>query len=147
MSHPDPSRPVRRGLSSPAQIRKAAEAAFRIEWPRLVAGLTRMTGDIDTAEDLAQDAMVAAVEQWPRDGVPVNPGGWLMLTAKHRAIDRLRRDATLARKLPELAAGNGGGGEPPCRRAWIRTWPSRTICCAWSSSPATRSCRRPPGWR
>jgi RNA polymerase sigma factor (sigma-70 family) len=100
MSRPDPSRPV--------------EAAFRIEWPRLVAGLTRITGDIDTAEDLAQDAMVAAMEQWPRDGVPVNPGGWLMLTAKHRAIDRLRRDATFARKLPELGRELAAwDGEPP----------------------------------
>jgi RNA polymerase sigma factor (sigma-70 family) len=61
-----------------------------------------MLGDIDSAEDLAQDALLAALEQWPRDGVPPNPGGWLMLTAKHRAIDRHRRDATFARKLSIL---------------------------------------------
>ena len=79
--------------------RTAAEAAWRIEWPRLVAGLTRMLGDIDAAEDLAQDALLAALEQWPRDGVPPNPGGWLMLTAKHQAIDRRRRDAVFRRKL------------------------------------------------
>ncbi|MFF2557924.1 RNA polymerase sigma factor [Nocardia sp. NPDC058058] len=78
------------------------EAAWRIEWPRLVAGLTRIAGDMGTAEELAQDALVAALEQWPRDGVPPNPGGWLMLTAKHRAIDRIRRDATFARKLELL---------------------------------------------
>ena len=61
-----------------------------------------MVGDIDEAEDLAQDALLAALEQWSRDGVPPNPGGWLMLTAKHRAIDRHRRDATFARKLSVL---------------------------------------------
>ncbi|MRH87241.1 RNA polymerase subunit sigma-24 [Nocardia sp. SYP-A9097] len=84
------------------QARQAVEAAWRIEWPRLVAGLTRVAGDIGTAEELAQDALVAALEQWPRDGVPPNPGGWLMLTAKHRAIDRIRRDANFARKLELL---------------------------------------------
>jgi RNA polymerase sigma factor (sigma-70 family) len=88
---------------SPArQAIRAVEAAWRIEWPQLVAGLTRLVGDIDTAEDLAQDAHVAALRQWPRDGVPSNPGGWLMLTAQRRAIDQIRRDATLARKLPML---------------------------------------------
>ncbi len=61
-----------------------------------------MVGDIDAAEDLAQDALLAALEQWPRDGVPPNPGGWLMLTAKHRAVDRHRRDATFRRKLAVL---------------------------------------------
>ncbi|WP_328399902.1 RNA polymerase sigma factor [Nocardia sp. NBC_00403] len=78
---------------------RAVEAVWRMEWPRLVAGLTRIVGDINTAEELAQDALVAALEQWPRDGVPPNPGGWLMLTAKHRAIDLVRRNQTFARKL------------------------------------------------
>ncbi|MFJ4653106.1 RNA polymerase sigma factor [Nocardia sp. NPDC088792] len=88
---------------SPAQqAREAVEAAWRVEWPRLVAGLTRVAGDISTAEELAQDALVAALEQWPRDGIPPNPGAWLMLTAKHRAVDRFRRDATFARKLTLL---------------------------------------------
>jgi predicted RNA polymerase sigma factor len=81
---------------------RAVEAAWRIEWPQLVAGLTRLVGDIDTAEDLAQDAHLAALRQWPRDGVPSNPGGWLMVTAQRRAIDRIRRDARLARKLTLL---------------------------------------------
>ncbi|MFI6365301.1 RNA polymerase sigma factor [Nocardia sp. NPDC050630] len=84
---------------SPEQIRDSVETVWRMEWPRLVAGLTRIVGDIDTAEELAQDALVAALEQWPRDGVPPNPGGWLMLTAKHQAIDRVRRNQNLARKL------------------------------------------------
>jgi RNA polymerase sigma factor (sigma-70 family) len=91
-------------LSPTLRSRKAVEAAWRIEWPRLVAGLTRIAGDIDAAEDLAQDALVAALQQWPRDGVPPNPGGWLMLTAKHRALDRLRRDATFLRKLSVLGS-------------------------------------------
>ncbi|MGW4845053.1 RNA polymerase sigma factor [Nocardia brasiliensis] len=87
---------------SPEQARRAVETVWRMEWPRLVAGLIRVVGDIDAAEELAQDALVAALEQWPRDGVPPNPGGWLMLTAKHRAIDRIRRDQTFARKLALL---------------------------------------------
>lgn len=87
---------------SAEQARRAVETVWRMEWPRLVAGLTRVVGDIDAAEELAQDALVAALEQWPRDGVPPNPGGWLMLTAKHRAIDRVRRNQTFARKLAEL---------------------------------------------
>ncbi|WP_330254524.1 RNA polymerase sigma factor [Nocardia sp. NBC_00565] len=84
---------------SPEQTREAVETVWRMEWPRLVAGLTRIVGDIDAAEELAQDALVAALEQWPRDGVPPNPGGWLMLTAKHRAIDLVRRNQNLTRKL------------------------------------------------
>jgi RNA polymerase sigma factor (sigma-70 family) len=93
---------IGRELSPSERGRRAVEAAWRIEWPRLVAGLTRMLGDIDAAEDLAQDALLAALEQWPSDGVPPNPGAWLMLTAKHRAIDRRRRDATSRRKLSVL---------------------------------------------
>ncbi|MGF6883409.1 RNA polymerase sigma factor (sigma-70 family) [Nocardia sp. GAS34] len=90
------------GAAGEGVARRAVEASWRIEWPRLVAGLTRVTGDIAAAEELAQDAYVAALEQWPRDGVPPNPGGWLMLTAKHRAVDRIRRDAVFAGKLALL---------------------------------------------
>jgi RNA polymerase sigma factor (sigma-70 family) len=73
-----------------------------------------VVGGIDAAEDLAQDALLAALEQWPRDGVPPNPGGWLMLTAKHRAVDRLRRDATFSRKLSTLGSELGiEDAEPP----------------------------------
>ncbi|MDQ1681584.1 MAG: hypothetical protein QOH99_125, partial [Frankiaceae bacterium] len=75
---------------------------WRIESARLIAGLARIVRDIGVAEELAQDALVAALEQWPEAGVPHNPGAWLMTTAKHRAIDRIRRDQTLARKLAEL---------------------------------------------
>ncbi|WP_110208709.1 RNA polymerase sigma factor [Nocardioides daejeonensis] len=75
---------------------------WRAEAPRLVGALTRLTGDLGVAEELAQDAMVAALEQWTRDGVPANPAAWLMTTARRRAVDRIRRDATLRRKTAEL---------------------------------------------
>jgi RNA polymerase sigma factor (sigma-70 family) len=82
--------------------RRAIDAVWRIESARLIAGLARIVGDVGIAEDLAQDALVAALEQWPRSGVPDNPGAWLMTTAKNRAIDRLRRGAMAARKEEEL---------------------------------------------
>lgn len=80
----------------------AIDAVWRIESPRLIAGLARIVRDIGIAEDLAQDALVAALEQWPESGVPDNPGAWLMATAKHRAIDHFRRHARLERKHEEL---------------------------------------------
>src|SRR5438093_508414 len=85
-----------------ADAHRAIDAVWRIESPRLIAGLTRIVRDVGLAEELAQDALVAAVEQWPESGVPDNPGAWLMATAKHRAIDRLRRDARLERKREEI---------------------------------------------
>jgi RNA polymerase sigma factor (sigma-70 family) len=81
---------------------RAIDAVWRIESPRLIAGLTRIVRDVGLAEDLAQDALVAALEQWPESGVPDKPGAWLMATAKHRAIDRLRRNERLERKQEEL---------------------------------------------
>src|SRR5437660_15203 len=83
---------------------QAIEAVWRIESPRLIAGLTRIVRDVGVAADLAQDALVAALEQWPESGVPENPGAWLMATAKHRAIDGLRRGKMLERKHEELGA-------------------------------------------
>jgi len=82
--------------------RRAVEAAWRIESARVIAGLARMVHDVGLAEELAQDAFVIALEQWPRSGVPDNPGAWLMATAKHRAIDLLRRRTRYQRKLQEL---------------------------------------------
>src|SRR3954454_20556833 len=78
------------------------DAVWRIESPRLIAGLTRLTRDVGLAEELAQDALVAALEQWPAQGVPDNPGAWLMATAKHRAIDRIRRSEMQKRKHEEI---------------------------------------------
>src|ERR687887_2940330 len=84
------------------QAAEAIDAVWRIESARLIAGLARIVGDIGVAEDLAQDALVAALEQWPAAGVPHNPGAWLMATAKHRAIDHLRRERMLSRKHEAL---------------------------------------------
>jgi RNA polymerase sigma-70 factor (ECF subfamily) len=83
-------------------IHRTVDAVWRIEAPRLIAGLMRIVRDIALAEDLAHDALVAALEQWPESGVPENPGAWLMATAKHRAIDHFRRNTRLARKHEEL---------------------------------------------
>jgi RNA polymerase sigma-70 factor (ECF subfamily) len=84
------------------ETRRAIEAVWRIESARLIAGLARIVRDVGVAEDLAQDALVAALQQWPESGVPDNPGAWLMATAKHRAIDLLRRRERLERKHAEL---------------------------------------------
>jgi RNA polymerase sigma factor (sigma-70 family) len=81
---------------------RTIDAVWRIESARLIAGLARMVGDVGLAEDLAQDALVAALERWPETGVPANPGAWLMATAKHRAIDALRRRTMLERKHEQL---------------------------------------------
>jgi len=82
---------------------RAIDAVWRIESPKLIAGLARIVRDVGVAEDLAQDALVAALERWPQTGIPNNPGAWLMATAKHRAIDLLRRGTMLERKHEELA--------------------------------------------
>jgi RNA polymerase sigma-70 factor, ECF subfamily len=81
---------------------RAIDAVWKIESPRLIAGLARIVRDVGVAEDLAQDALVAALEQWPKSGVPDKPGAWLMATAKHRAIDYFRRNARVERKHEEL---------------------------------------------
>ena len=89
---------------TPADPHATIEAIWRVEAPKIVGGLARLVRDLATAEDLAHDALVAALEQWPSSGVPDRPGAWLMATAKHRAIDRIRRNATLARKLEAMGA-------------------------------------------
>src|SRR5262245_50677046 len=83
-------------------IHGTIDAIWRIESARVIAGLARIVRDVGLAEDLAQDALVAALEQWPASGIPDNPGAWLMATAKHRAIDHLRRGQLLDRKHAEL---------------------------------------------
>jgi RNA polymerase sigma factor (sigma-70 family) len=85
-----------------SETHRAIDAVWRIESPRLIAGLTRMVRDVGLAEDLAHDALVAALERWPESGVPDNPGAWLMAAAKHRAIDVLRRSSLLERKHEEI---------------------------------------------
>ena len=87
----------------PNKAAEAIDAVWRIESARLIAGLARLVGDVGIAEDLAQDALVVALEQWPKTGVPDNPGAWLMATAKHRAIDLLRRRKMQDRKHEHVA--------------------------------------------
>src|SRR6266545_2177541 len=85
-----------------SDVKRTVEAVWRIESARLIAGTARLVRDVGLAEDLAQEALVAALEQWPESGVPRNPGAWLMATAKHRAIDLFRRTRLLERKHQEL---------------------------------------------
>jgi RNA polymerase sigma factor (sigma-70 family) len=97
-----------------ADTHRAIDAVWRIESPKLIAGLARIVRDVGVAEDLAQDALVVALKQWPESGVPDNPGAWLMATAKHRAIDHVRRRQMLERKHEEIgreleAQQNGSG--------------------------------------
>ena len=121
---------------------RAIDAVWRIESARLIAGLARMVRDVGLAEELAQDALVAALEQWPESGVPDNPGAWLMATAKHRAIDRLRRGKLLERKHEELGHELEAQRERRRRTSTPRsTTTSATTCCAWCSPPAIRCCR------
>jgi RNA polymerase sigma factor (sigma-70 family) len=98
-----------------ADSHRAIEAVFRIEQAKLIAGLARMLRDVGLAEELAQDALVSALEQWPRSGIPDKPGAWLMTAAKNRAIDRLRRARLIERKHQELGHDleTTGEGEAP----------------------------------
>ncbi len=91
---------------------RTIDAVWRIESPRLIAGLARIVRDVGVAEDLAHDALVAALEQWPATGVPQNPGAWLMATAKHRAIDHLRRAKRLDRKYEQIGREREAEVEP-----------------------------------
>jgi RNA polymerase sigma factor (sigma-70 family) len=84
------------------EAHRAVDAVWRLESARIIAGLARIAGDVGLAEDLAQDALVAALRQWPESGIPPNPGAWLMATAKHQAVDRLRRDQRLQRNVDLL---------------------------------------------
>jgi RNA polymerase sigma factor (sigma-70 family) len=96
-----------------ARAQAAIETVIRLESARLIAGLARYTGDIGLAEDLAQDAVVAALEQWPAEGVPRNPGAWLMTVAKRRAIDFFRRNADLEKKYAQIGRAIEGEAVTP----------------------------------
>ena len=128
-------------------VTRTIEAVWRIESARLIAGIVRLVRDVALAEDLAQEALLAALEQWPESGVPDNPGAWLMAIAKRRGIDRLRRAEVDQRKTEEfrrdaeLARG---------RTTTLRPRPttrSTTTCCSSSSPPATRCSRPTREWR
>jgi RNA polymerase sigma factor (sigma-70 family) len=96
---------------SAADVRRTIDAIWRIESARLIAGLARMVRDVGQAEELAQEALVAALERWPETGVPDNPGAWLMATAKHRAIDEMRRGRLLQRKHQEIGKDQEADGD------------------------------------
>ena len=115
-------------------IHRTIDAVWRIESAKLIGALARMMRDISVAEDLAQDALVAALEQWPQSGVPDNPGAWLMATAKRRAIDQFRRNQMLDRKHQQLGyelESNQSAESPTSRHPLRRTL--ATTYCAWSS--------------
>ncbi|AKZ57598.1 hypothetical protein SAM23877_4553 [Streptomyces ambofaciens ATCC 23877] len=99
------------------QPTEALETVFRLESPRVIAGVARLVRDVGIAEELTQDALVAALEQWPRDGVPDNPGAWLMATARRRAVDLIRRRETYARKLAEVGRELPAAAPPPAEPA------------------------------
>jgi RNA polymerase sigma factor (sigma-70 family) len=103
----DPS--VQRATPS---VHRAIEAVWRIESGRIIAGLARLVGDVGQAEELAQDALVIALQQWPGQGIPENPGSWLMATAKHRAIDLIRRRVRYERKIAEIGRDLDEASEP-----------------------------------
>ncbi|KIF04317.1 RNA polymerase subunit sigma-24 [Streptomyces sp. RSD-27] len=92
---------------------RAVETVFRMESPRIIAGVARIVRDVGIAEELAQDALVAALEQWPASGIPDRPGAWLMATARHRAVDLVRRKETYARKLAEVGRALEDVPPPP----------------------------------
>src|SRR3954467_5490900 len=94
--------PPARTASATADLHRVVDAVWRMESAKLIAALTRVTGDVGLAEELAQDALVAALERWPESGAPDKPGAWLMATAKHRAIDTFRRAERLERKTAEI---------------------------------------------
>ena len=113
-----------------ADFHTAIEAVWRLEAPKLVAGLMRLVRDLGAAEDLAHDALVAALEQWPREGVPRNPAAWLMATPQHRGIDLLRRRTSsraspISSRASSTRAARRGG-----RRTGGRTTRSPTTCSA-----------------
>ena len=114
-------------------VEDAVATAFREEWGRIVATLIRVTGDWDLAEESAQDAFAAALKNWPDHGIPRNPGAWLTTTARHRALDRLRRSAVGAQKLQEVARSAAGdeAGEPRGHESGIADDRLRLIftCC------------------
>jgi len=139
---------VTAGETPQAETHHAIEATFRIERARLIAGLARVVRNVDLAEELAQDALVVALSEWPRTGVPANPGAWLMATAKRRAIDAIRRDKMRERKHEEIARtlDETRGAAAKAIEAAMEMI-SATSCWASSSRPATPCCRPTPARR
>ncbi len=117
---------------------RAIEAVFRIEQAKLIAGLARMVRNVSVAEELAQDALVAALEQWPRSGIPDKPGAWLMAAAKHRAVDLFRRSRLADRKHADLGYELESSKRPRSRISMARsTIKSAMTFFGLSSFPVT----------
>jgi hypothetical protein len=112
-----------------ADVHRTILAVWRIEQPRLITGLSRMLRDVTQAEDLTQEALVAALEHWPVTGVPAKPGAWLMASAKRRALDELRRRTMLARKHEMLIRDLGRSSRRCPIRTRHSTTSSATNCC------------------
>ena len=143
----DPGGPHgRRDRGAPARgVVAILEQAFREQWGRVLAALIGFLGDFDLAEEATQEAFAIAAERWPRDGVPTNPGTWLVTTARNRAIDRIRRDRTLAAKTRLLEVPRGGGGHHGRRRPSPTSGSSSSSPAAIRRSPPTRRWRSPCG--
>jgi len=107
---------VAAGDTQQAETHRAIEATFRIARARLIAGLARIVRNVDLAEELAQDALVVALSEWPRTGVPANPGAWLMAVAKRRALDAYRRDKMRAQARGDRPDTEQDGGRVEQRR-------------------------------
>ena len=131
------------------RIRRTIDGIWAIESAKVIARVARMVGDVGIAEDLAQDALVAALERWPVSGVPDNPGAWLTATAKNKAVDLLRRRERLDRKQQQVGPRDDGDDAcgRPSRTRRPSTTTSATTCSGSCSSPATRCCPATPGWR
>ena len=114
-----------------SDISKTIDAVWKIESPKLIASLARMTRDVGLAEDLAQDALVAALEQWPTDGIPRNPGAWLMAIAKRRGIDHFRRNTARRSQARADWLRDGRRGRRTPRRISMRRWMTMwaMTCC------------------
>src|ERR671935_403764 len=107
-----------------ADAHRAIDAVWRMESPRLIAGLARIVRDVGLAEELAHDALVAALEQWPESGVPDKPGAWLRGAAKHRALDYFRRRERLEQKQEQLGRELEVQQRPTARPTWRPCWTS-----------------------
>ena len=115
-----------------ADTHRTIDAVWRIESPRIIAGIARIVRDLGVAEELAQDALVAALEQWPTSGIPDNPGAWLTAAAKNRAIDHFRRNKRLEQKHQELKYQQESQQNVP---------DYGVPGAAWTASPSSRATR------
>ena len=125
-------RPSLIGSVAATETHQAIETVFRIERARLIAGLARMVRDVGLAEELAQDALVTALSEWPKTGVPENPGAWLMAAAKRRAIDGFRREQDARAQARRDRPGPGGRTRHRASRTSKRPWTTMSATSCWA---------------